>query len=57
MRVLTEYEMAKILNKTEVEYVQKVKSGHDRSFNTNAIYAVREIRKNQNLFSWTYAIL
>ncbi len=50
MRVLTEYEVAKILNKTEVEYVQKVKSGHDRSFNTNAIYAVREIRKKINKY-------
>ena len=50
MRVLTEYEVAKILNKQEVDYVQKMKTGQNRSFNVNAIYTVREIRNKINKY-------
>ena len=50
MRVLTEYEVAKILNKQEVDYVQKMKTGQNRSFNVNAFYTVREIRNKINKY-------
>ena len=50
MRVLTEYEVAKILNKQEVDYVQKMKTVQNRSFNVNAIYTVREIRNKINKY-------
>ena len=50
MRVLTEYEVAKILNKQEGDYVQKMKTVQNRSFNVNAIYTVREIRNKINKY-------
>tara|TARA_Y100001938_G_C8101570_1_gene442204 strand:- start:13684 stop:13863 length:180 start_codon:yes stop_codon:yes gene_type:complete len=52
MRLLTEYELAKILNKIEINYAQKMKnsSGETKSFNIHGIYTVREIRNKINKY-------
>ena len=51
-RVLSEYEIAKILNKTEANYIEKMRQseGEDKSFNVDAIYTVREIRIKINKY-------
>jgi len=51
-RVLSEYEIAKILNKTEANYIEKMRqsAGEDKSFNVDAIYTVREIRIKINKY-------
>lgn len=50
MRLLTEYELAKILNRTEINYAQKMKesTGEIKSFNIHGVYTVREIRNKIN---------
>jgi len=50
MRVLTEYELVKILNRVEIDHAQKMKSGKDKNFNINAIYTVRGIRNKINKY-------
>lgn len=52
MRVLTEYELAKILNRTEINYAQKMKqsTGETKTFNIHGIYTVREIRNKINKY-------
>ena len=52
MRVVTEYELAKILNKVEINYAQKMKhsTGEVKSFNIHGIYTVREIRNKINKY-------
>ena len=46
MRVISEYELAKILNKMEINYAQKMKKsfGDVKQYNMNGVYAVREVR-------------
>ena len=50
MRILTEYELSKILNRVEIDHAQKMKQGKDRNFNINAIYTIREIRNKINKY-------
>ena len=52
MRLLTEYEIVKILNRAEIDYAQKMKksTGDTRSFNIHGIYTVREIRNKVNKY-------
>jgi len=52
MRALSEYEVVKILNKIEVEYVQNMKnsSGDIKQYNINGVYAVREVRNKINKY-------
>jgi hypothetical protein len=50
VRLLTEYEISRILTKAEEDYIKKVKGlrGSGRRFNMNAVYTLREIRKKVN---------
>jgi len=47
VRLLTEYEITKILNRAEINYAKDVKGsdGDGRKYNLYAVYTVREIRK------------
>jgi len=51
-RVLSEYEIAKILNKIELDYIQIMKknSGDIKRYNMNGVYTVREVRSKINKY-------
>tara|TARA_Y100000310_G_C20603434_1_gene774252 strand:+ start:1005 stop:1187 length:183 start_codon:yes stop_codon:yes gene_type:complete len=52
VKLLTEYEITKILNRAEIDYARKVKElkGDGRKFSIHAFYAVREIRTKINKY-------
>ena len=52
MRTLSEYEVVKILNKVEANYIKNMKNskGDIKRYNVNMVYAVREIRNIINKY-------
>ena len=52
MRALSEYEVVKILNKVEADYIKNMKNsrGDIKRYNVNMVYAVREIRNKINKY-------
>ena len=52
MRIISEYELTKILNKIEIDYAQNMKksSGDIKQYNMNGVYTVREIRGKINKY-------
>jgi len=47
VRLLTDYEVTKILNRAEITYAKNAKEseGDGKKYNLYAVYTVREIRK------------
>jgi hypothetical protein len=52
MRIISEYELTKILNKLEINYIQNMKksSGDIKQYNMNGVYTVREVRSKINKY-------
>jgi hypothetical protein len=52
MRLLSEFELVKILNKIELDYIRIMKknSGDAKRYNMNGVYTVREVRSKINKY-------